>query len=108
MKFSKSKFILFAVAIILIITNPSYSKFNNFIKEIPIVGTYTTAKKTFNGFIFSIYSKEIVYTYTEGFSYNKKDEIIGSITTVKYLGVLSNFFKISEEAKKVNGRLQLQ
>ena len=106
MKFSK-KIIISATAfiVILLITNPSYYKFNNFTKEIPVRGIYTNTKQTFNGFVFSIYSKEIIYTYS-GVYYDKRNETIGSITTIKYLGILSNFFRISEEAKKATGKIK--
>lgn len=106
MKFNKYYLLILVVIIAFLITNPSYSKFNNYSKEIPLRGIYTYTKGTFNGFIFSIYSKEIVYTWSGDLYYHKEDEEIGSITTVKYLGILSNFFKISEVAKKATGSLK--
>lgn len=97
MKSIKRATITTILILIFLITNPSYNKFKQYSKDIPIEGVYFDTKELFNGFIFSIYSKEKVYTYS---SFAKGDNIIGSITTIKYLGILSNFIKISEEAKK--------
>ena len=83
--------ILFLI-IILFLTNPSYTKFQNFSKGIPIKGVYINTKELSNDFIFSIYVKEVAYTW----NYNGEDKI-GYIERTKYVGFLLNFFEFNKE-----------
>lgn len=93
MKFTKKISILIAVIIIiLIITNPSYKKFQDYSKEFKVVGVYSTSKKTFEGFLFSIYTKQVAQVGDEH----------THVFTLKYLGILSNFFEISRTEKNIN------
>lgn len=78
--------------IILIITNPSYTKFKNYSKDIPIKQVYINTKQLSNEFIYSVYIKETVYTWN---AYGK--DKIGYIERTKYIGILSNFFELSKQ-----------
>lgn len=80
------------VIIIFIITNPSYNKFKNFSQDIKVKEVHITTRQVFNGFLFSIYLKEIVNTYN-----SDGKEKIGTVVKIKYLGLLSNFFELSRE-----------
>jgi hypothetical protein len=84
--------ILVIATLIFIITNPSYNKFKIFSQDIKVKQVHITTRQVFNGFLFSIYQKEIVNTYD---SYDK--EKIGTVIKIKYLGLLSNFFELSRE-----------
>lgn len=78
--------------IISIVTNPSYTKFKNFSKDIPIKGVYINTKELSNEFVFSVYVKEVVFTWND---YGKNK--IGYVERTKYIGLLSNFFEYSKE-----------
>jgi hypothetical protein len=55
---------------------------------------YINSKETFNGFEFSIYTKEIAHTWND---YGK--DRIGYFETIKYFGIISNFFELSKTTK---------
>ncbi|MDP4284108.1 MAG: hypothetical protein Q8891_06770 [Bacteroidota bacterium] len=93
MKFTKKILILIgALMVILIITNPSYSSFKNYTKDFALLNVHTNTRTAFNGFIFSVYLEDIAKV--------GEDNNI-HITTVKYLGILSNFFELSRSRKNV-------
>lgn len=89
--------IIIIAIIILIVTNPSYTKFKNFYKDIPIKGIYVNTKQVSNEFIFSVYIKEVVFT-----QYDEFEDIdqIRYIERTKYIGILSNFFELSKQKDK--------
>jgi|SRR5690348_14880782 len=91
----KSIIIIAIVIIILLITNPSYTKFDKFSKDFPVKNNHVNVERTLNLFLFSIYTKKIAHTWNQSFY----KERIGNIETIKYLGILSNFFEISHNDK---------
>ena len=105
MEKASSKYLIVAVAVIgiLLITNPSYTKFNNYSKETNFKYIHVRSKIVFNGFLFSIYTKEIAHTWGVHHYAEEERERIGNIETVKYLGILSNFFELSRIIKDAAG-----
>ena len=90
-----------SLLIILIFSNPSFTKFKQYSNEIPLKNTYIIYRKTFNGFFFSLYTKEVAHTWG-----NNK---IGYIESINYLGILSNFtFLSSTKTTPLNAQVSNQ
>ena len=101
MKFRKRFIAIIIVFVILIFTNPTIIQFNNFSSEIPIKNHIINSKRVANGMIFSLYTKKDAFIFYDG-----GNTIIGHMETIKYLGIFSNFFKISRKVIS-DGRTQL-
>lgn len=93
MKFSKKVTIaVIALIVVLIISNPSYIKFKNYSQEFNVDGVHINCKQTFNGFLFSVYAKEVAQAKWPNGSH---------IVVVRYLGILSNFFELSRSNQDI-------
>ena len=79
---------------LLLFSNPSYSKFKQFANEIPLENQSIICKPISNRWIYSIYSKEIVYTESSRYSKEKYEKIL-YVETTMYYGILSNFYEFS-------------
>ena len=74
------------ILLLLMLLNPSYTRFKEYSQELTNARRKVVYKRTFNGLVFSIYQKKIFDVYEGKTPTPKKSE--------KYLGFFMNFFKI--------------
>ena len=75
--------------LILMLLNPSYTRFKEYSQELTNAQRKVVYKRTFNGLVFSIYQKQIFDI--------EEDEPPTPETPEKYLGFCMNFIKLSSK-----------